>query len=107
MTYLPDVNVWIALVAERSVHHDAARRWFAETEPEVLVFCRITQLGVLRLLTNRHVMQKEVLSPEVAWAAYRDLRKNPADRIPRGTGSVARGMGWVHLAAGGISQSVD
>jgi hypothetical protein len=34
-------------------------------------------LGFLRLLTNRHVMGEEVLSPSDAWRAYRTLR---ADR---------------------------
>ncbi len=53
MTYLPDVNVWIALAAERHAHHMRAREWFATLADERLVFCRITQLGFLRLLTNR------------------------------------------------------
>jgi hypothetical protein len=38
------------------------------------VFCRITQLGFLRLLTNRHVMQEDVLSPDRTWQAYQVLR---------------------------------
>ena len=57
MTYLLDVNVWIALAAERHTHHRVARRWFSNLLDEKLAFCRITQLGFLRLLTNRHVMQ--------------------------------------------------
>lgn len=75
MTYLPDVNVWIALVAEQSVHHLRAREWF-ETSREQIAFCRITQLGFLRLLTNRHVMQEEVLTPAEAWDTYRRFRLN-------------------------------
>lgn len=35
-----------------------------------LFFCRITQLGFLRLLTSEAVMGKEVLSQLEAWAAY-------------------------------------
>jgi len=38
------------------------------------VFCRLTQLGFLRLLTNKHVMQEEVMRPDEAWQAYRVLR---------------------------------
>ncbi len=34
MTCLPDVNVWIALVAERHIHHPAARRWFNNLRDE-------------------------------------------------------------------------
>jgi predicted nucleic acid-binding protein len=54
MTYLPDVNVWIALAAERRAHHRVARQWFSNVQDEKLVFCRLTQLGFLRLLTERH-----------------------------------------------------
>ncbi len=74
MTYLPDVNVWIALAAERHVLHGAARRWFSNLQDEKLLFCRLKQLGFLRLLTNKHVMQDEVMRPDEAWDAYRALR---------------------------------
>jgi toxin-antitoxin system PIN domain toxin len=74
MTYLPDVNVWIALAAERHTLHGAARHWFASLQDEKLAFCRLTQVGFLRLLTNKHVMQEEVMKPHEAWEAYRVLR---------------------------------
>jgi toxin-antitoxin system PIN domain toxin len=74
MTYLPDVNVWIALAAERHAHHQVARQWFANLQDDRLVFCRLTQLGFLRLLTNKHVMQEEAVRPDEAWGAYRILR---------------------------------
>ena len=76
MTYLPDVNVWIALAADKHVHHSAARAWFAKVRDERLAFCRITQLAFLRLLTNNHVMQEEVMSPSGAWQIYRTLRSD-------------------------------
>ena len=31
-------------------------------------------MGFLRLLTNKHVMQEEVMGPDGAWQAYRTLR---------------------------------
>jgi len=74
MTYFPDVNVWIALAAERHMHHRAARYWFGNLRDEKLAFCRLTQLGFLRPLTNKHVMQEEVMRPDGAWQAYRVLR---------------------------------
>jgi toxin-antitoxin system PIN domain toxin len=74
MTYLPDVNVWIALAADRHTLHRAARHWFSNLQDEKLAFCRLTQLGFLRLLTNKHVMQEEVMRPDAAWQAYRVLR---------------------------------
>src|SRR5437016_2866515 len=74
MTWLPDVNVWIALAAERHALHRAARHWFSSLHDERLAFCRLIQLGFLRLLTNKHVMQDEVMKPDEAWDAYRGLR---------------------------------
>ncbi len=74
MTYLPDVNVWIALAAEQHKLHLKAGHWFNGLHDERLAFCRVTQLGFLRLLTNKHVMREEVLSPGEAWDAYRVLR---------------------------------
>ena len=74
MTYLPDVNVWIALAAERHTLHRKARHWFSKLKDERLAFCRVTQLGFLRLLTNKHVMLEEVMSRGEAWQAYRALR---------------------------------
>ena len=74
MTYLPDVNVWIALTAERHTHNLVARNWFNNLHDEKLSFCRLTQLGFLRLLTNKHVMQEEVMKPDEAWRAYQTLR---------------------------------
>ena len=38
MTYLPDVNVWIALAAERHTLHRAARHWFNNLQDEKLTF---------------------------------------------------------------------
>jgi toxin-antitoxin system PIN domain toxin len=76
MTYLADVNVWIALAAERHTHHRAVRQWFGNLRHERIAFCRITQLGFLRLLTNKYVMQEEVMNPGDAWQAYRALRSD-------------------------------
>lgn len=76
MTYLPDVNVWIALAAEQHIHYRVARYWFSNAPNENLAFCRITQLGFLRLLTNKHVMHEEVMRPGLAWQAYHALRSD-------------------------------
>lgn len=77
MICLPDVNVWIALAAERHVPHPRARLWFRELHDVRAAFCRITQLGFLRLLTNPHVMKEEVLTPDEAWRTYQSFRDNP------------------------------
>ena len=68
----PDVNVWVALTYERHMHHRAAKSWFESLDAEVrLFFCRVTQLGLLRLLTTEAVMgSAEVMSQVGAWEAY-------------------------------------
>ena len=75
-TYLPDVNVWIALTFDGHVHHQAARRWLNEIE-ETVAFCRITQMGLLRLVTNRKVMGEAVLTQAQAWSDYDQFQKDP------------------------------
>ncbi len=57
MVSLPDVNIWIALAAEGHVHHAPAREWFTAQADVSVAFCRITQMGLLRLLTNPDVMR--------------------------------------------------
>lgn len=77
MTYLPDVNVWVALTSDRHVHHLPAKQWLDGIRSEPIAFCRISELGFLRLLTNRHVMQNDVLGPIEAWKVYDDFRADP------------------------------
>jgi hypothetical protein len=77
MTYLPDVNVWIALTSDQHVHHSIAKQWVQELETDKLAFCRITELGFLRLLTNGHVMGDGALDPARAWRIYDLLRADP------------------------------
>jgi hypothetical protein len=62
----------VALTYEGHVHHIIARSWFASVVGSGrLFFCRITQLGLLRLLTAEVVMgQDEVMTQEQAWETY-------------------------------------
>jgi toxin-antitoxin system PIN domain toxin len=67
----PDVNVWLALSSPDHQHFHAAWKWYrALPNDVVLSFCRITQLGLLRLLTTRSVMGKGALTQAQAWRAY-------------------------------------
>jgi uncharacterized protein len=76
MTCLPDVNVWIALIVAEHVGHKAASDWYAGPDWETLVFSRVTQMGFLRLLTNRHVMGNRVVDAGAAWEILDRIRKN-------------------------------
>lgn len=68
----PDVNVWVALTHDGHQHHTIALNWFVNLDDDArLFFCRITQLGLLRLLSQAAVMgTDEVMSQAEAWDAY-------------------------------------
>ena len=70
--WLLDVNVWLALCSDRHEHHHAAANWLADVL-EPVYFCRVTQMSLLRLLTNPKVMGEDLLSPEEAINVYREL----------------------------------
>jgi uncharacterized protein len=68
----PDINVRVALTYDRHVHHSSARAWFEGLAPASrLFFCRLTQLGLLRLLSEPAVMgSDQAKSQPDAWKAY-------------------------------------
>jgi len=65
-----DTNVWLALVWGRHSHSQRARVWFDESGGEQFLFCRFTQLALLRLLTNRSVMDRDTKTMSGAWEIY-------------------------------------
>ena len=71
--WLPDVNVWLSLCSDRHEHHGVALNWLAAVL-EPLYFCRVTQMALLRLLTNPKVMGTDILTPQDAIGVYRELR---------------------------------
>jgi len=72
--YLPDINVWLAIAADGHIHHSAAMAWFDTAAPGEAAFCRITQMGFLRLITNAHAMHEDVRSQKEAWRVFDKLR---------------------------------
>ena len=69
-SYFPDINVWVALAYRGHQHHPAASSWFEGLRSGTAGFCRLTQLGFLRLLTHPLVMRDEVKTQLEAWKAY-------------------------------------
>jgi hypothetical protein len=67
---LPDLNLWLALSWANHLHSDAAWAWFSRQEGNRLFFCRLTQLGLLRLLATSAVMGKDVRTIGEAWKVY-------------------------------------
>ena len=64
---LADVNVWLALLAARHVHHHAAREWFDTLAAGEGGICRFVQLALIRLLGNHAVMGADAVSAAAAW----------------------------------------
>lgn len=69
-SYFPDINFWVALAYRGHQHHAVAARWFDRLVDDTAGFCRLTQLGFLRLLTHPQVMSDEVRTQTEAWKAY-------------------------------------
>jgi predicted nucleic acid-binding protein len=69
-SYFPDINVWVALAYRGHQHHPVASSWFERLKSGTAGFCRLTQLGFLRLLTHPVVMRDEVMTQLEAWKAY-------------------------------------
>jgi hypothetical protein len=65
-----DANVWLALLWNRHVHSERARRWFDEAGEEQFLFCRFTQLTILRLLTTEGIMGKDTKTMSEAWRVW-------------------------------------
>ncbi len=77
---LPDVNVWLALTHEGHRHSVSAMRWLGTTAAGRIWFCRVTQMGLLRLLSTEAIMADECMSQARAWAAY-DAWQKRDDRV--------------------------
>lgn len=70
-SYFPDVNVWVALNADRHVHHSTANQWYlAIPDDSLIVFCRHTQLGLFRVLSTLAIMGHEALTLRGCWQIY-------------------------------------
>jgi predicted nucleic acid-binding protein len=52
------------------MHSEAAWTWFSRQEDDRFFFCRLTQLGLLRLLATSAVMGKDVRAIGEAWKVY-------------------------------------
>ena len=65
-----DANVWLALLWSRHIHSEKAKEWFERSSEEKFLFCRITQITVLRLLTTAAVMGGDVKRMHEAWEVW-------------------------------------
>jgi uncharacterized protein len=63
---LVDVGVWLAATWGRHAQHRIARQWFDEQSDDLLL-CRITQMSLLRLISNPAIMGEDAVTRSEAW----------------------------------------
>lgn len=73
---LPDVNVWLAAAWARHARHRRAKAWLDQDDGP-LAFCRVTQMSLLRLVTNPSVTGKDALTRRRAWDLVDRLLADP------------------------------
>lgn len=80
---LPDLNVWLALAWSGHPQHAVALAyWERQAAPRVL-FCGVTALGLIRLITQEKVMGEALLSSSEASALQRRLAGQPGVSLAR------------------------
>lgn len=94
--FLPDVNFWVALNFSQHGHHAKALAWFQGlAEGEMCYFCRLTQVGFLRLATNPKANPLQTRTMTQAWSVYDGALLDPRIGFanePQGLESAWRGQ---------------
>jgi hypothetical protein len=75
---LLDIGVWLAAIWSGHIHHPPVAEWFDERTDD-LQLCRVTQMGLLRLLSNPAVMGPDAVPRATAWRIIDQLRAD--DRV--------------------------
>jgi hypothetical protein len=70
MAALCDVNTLLAICYDGHIHHPQALTWFNQQEDLSVILCRMTQLSLLRLLTNPAVMSTDACTLAQAWEVH-------------------------------------
>ena len=74
---LLDANVWLALAFSDHLHHSKAKEWLSAQRDITCAFCRVTQMALLRHLTNSKIMGPFVQTQQDAWKHYERLVSDP------------------------------
>ena len=77
---LLDVNVWLAATWGRHAHHRIVKRYL-DAEDDDLAFCRVTEMALLRLVTNAAVTRGDVRTRRQAWDLLTQIQTDPRVRL--------------------------
>ncbi|HEY2577431.1 MAG TPA: TA system VapC family ribonuclease toxin [Streptosporangiaceae bacterium] len=69
---LVDVGVWLAAIWGRHAQHRVATQWF-DKQSDDLVLCRVTQMSLLRLISNPTIMGADAVTQGEAWRVFDQL----------------------------------
>ena len=75
--HLLDINVWLGMAFQAHQNHASARTWFQSSGAAPGYFCRVTQMGFLRLATNPQALGNAAVTLPKAWQAYDVLCADP------------------------------
>ncbi len=94
ISFIPDVNVWIALSDTTHIHNEAAMEWLRHVRPDSnILFFRYTQVGLIRLLNTPAVMGDGLMTVREAWGIYDFWVRDPRISMhlePRGVDELFR-----------------
>ena len=76
-SFLIDINVWLAMTWALHPQHARASVWYSSVNDSALWFCRLTMLGLLRLLTNAKVMGDSTVTIGDALKLYEQWLQDP------------------------------
>lgn len=74
---LPDLNVWLALASPDHIHHPQAVDYWENLAAEQVLFCTVTALGLVRLISQPKLMGNGVKSLSEASVLLQDFCKQP------------------------------
>lgn len=78
---LVDINVWVPALWRHHPKHREATTWLDSQSDEELLFCRVTELGLLRMLVNPAVVGSDAMTRRQAWDVLLKLQHDPRVRF--------------------------
>ncbi len=111
-SYLIDINVWLALSWHGHAHNDVCHEWLSGKKPadSQLLFCRTTQLGFLRLITNTSVVGAHAMTLVEAFSAFDTWVDDPRCGFamePPGLERLLRDVATAHRKKGATKTVMD
>lgn len=78
---LPDLNVWLAMASPEHSHHVQAVRYWETRSADQVLFCSVTALGLVRLVSQPKLMGAAVKSTAEAAALLQAFCAQPGVAI--------------------------